>query len=351
MPKRLTTGEGPQRIAMRIEECVGARAGDDAFEVAFAVASALSIGRKGTLAARLAKAQRTLHGLDIERPRAPADVLAEVEALLSTNFSPPMIDAIFEELVARKRKSDKGQFFTPRLVVDFIVRALGLEGGERFLDPACGSGAFVAKARELAKGESEGWDIDPLALRVARLGAVLSGQRATFAHRDSLTHRPKLELDVIATNPPFAGRVDDRAFEVSRRVARAERDVLFVERCLDLLRPGGKLAIVLPHSRVALPSWGPFRQWLFDRARVYAVVSLPPETFLPYTAQRTAILFAKSRTTKRHPRERIFLGVSRRVGKKRDGSPLVRKHDGAPDHDLEPLLEELRTFFERERFS
>src|SRR5439155_26191239 len=120
---------------------------------------------------------------------------------------------------------------------------------------------------------------------------------------------------------------------------------LFVERCVDLLRPGGRLAIVLPHNKVAARSWGRLRRWLVERARVFAVVSLARETFLPHTSQKAAVVFAKKRAravpfAKVGRGERVFFAVSERAGKDAAGEPIVRAGAGggatwrAIDHDL-----------------
>jgi type I restriction enzyme M protein len=170
------------------------------------------------------------------------------------------------------------------------------------------------------------------------------------------------EVDAIATNPPFAGRVEASSvarFELARLVRSPERDVLFVERCLRMLRVGGRLAIVLPHGKLAGRAWIPFRRWLVERARVFAVVSLPTETFLPHTSQRAAIVLAKKRARiGASPRESIFFAASERAGKSSGGEPIVRTGASfasqgwrALDHDLDEIASKLRPFLKKERFS
>ena len=70
-----------------------------------------------------------------------------------------------------------------------------------------------------------------------------------------------------------------------------ERDILFIERCIQLLKPGGRLAIVLPHNKVAADSLAFVREWLLRKARVLAVVGLGRNTFLPHTHQKASVLF------------------------------------------------------------
>jgi hypothetical protein len=102
------------------------------------------------------------------------------------------------------------------------------------------------------------------------------------------------------------------------------------------------------------------RRWLVERARVYAVVSLPVETFLPHTSQRTVLLLAKKRAAAEPPSsgERTFFGVSKRAGRDRSGEPIVvpafsgtRPTWSDHDHDLAELADPLAAFLDREGFA
>ncbi len=209
-----------------------------------------------------------------------------------------------------------------------------------------------------------GYDVDARAVRVARLLAIATGgDPARILRRDSLAERGvRARFDAIATNPPFAGarsKAEAGRFEVARLGGRVERDALFLERCLSLLRPTGRLAIVLPHGKVAGGAWAPLRRWLLARARVLAVISLPRETFLPHTSQRAALVLARKRTRREAPPgERIFLGVSERAGRAVSGDPILRPTaKGATrfrwrdhDHDLGELEGPLYEFLREARF-
>ena len=154
-------------------------------------------------------------------------------------------------------------------------------------------------------------------------------------------------FDVILTNPPFAGEVLERqildGYEASRGKQRIERDVLFIERCVDLLRPGGRMAIVLPHNKFAANEFGAIRAWVLRRCRVLGVVGLGRNTFLPHTHQKASILFMQKRVvgTEDHANENIFFAVSDKDGKNSKGQ-LLAKAEGKGvggqwtwvDHDL-----------------
>lgn len=343
-----------------IEEIVVATSGHEAFEVVFALAAA-RVACKGErrqaadLAARVARVRRTHPELGVARLpalRTDRELLGRVDGLLAHvvpagDTRLEGLDAIFETLVSRVAKGDKGQFFTPRSVVDLVIRALAPTARDVVVDPACGSGAFLAHARAWSRAKTFGCDVDPRAVRVARLLALGQGRDpATLLRADGLRTRELPIATVIATNPPFAGRAPSDGFDVARVVRSPERDVLFVERALDLLRPGGRLGIVLPYNKAAGQSFARMRHWLASRARLFAVVGLPRETFLPHTSQRTFVLFAKKRRPKEtpDPRERTMLVLSDRAGKDAAGEP-----SGA--HDLDEVLDELSPFLAREGFA
>jgi type I restriction enzyme M protein len=348
MPRRHRPGGAAASVVAHIEEIVLATSGEDAFELVFAVAAVRVIGKTRATAASIAKLARAHPELSVAMPRDENEALvARVDALLERALEGSdgrlqALDAVFESLVPRVAKGDKGQFFTPRHVVDFVVQALAPRAREVVVDPACGSGAFLAHARAAAAVRTFGSDVDPRAIRVARLVA-LSQRRdpATIVRADGLRGKRLPTADVVATNPPFAGRADAEGFEVARVVRTPERDVLFLERAIDLLRPGGRLGIVLPYNKAAGTSFSALRRWLVSRARIFAVVGLPRETFMPHTGQRTFVLFAKRRADGEEPAaaERVMFAVSERAR----AAPL--------EHDLDDVLAELVPFLASEGFA
>jgi len=363
MPKRHRPGATATSVVAHIEEIVLATSGEDAFELVFAVAAVRVVGKTKATSATIKQLARAHPELALAMPRDKNKneneaLVARVDALLQRALEGgddrlQALDAVFESLVPRVAKGDKGQFFTPRHVVDFVVKALAPKAREVVVDPACGSGAFLAHARAAAAVKTFGSDVDPRAIRVARLVA-LSQRRdpATVVRADGLRGKQLPTADVVATNPPFAGRADAEGFEVAGVVRTPERDVLFLERALDLLRPGGRLGIVLPYNKAAGSSFSALRRWLVDRARIFAVVGLPRETFMPHTSQRTFVLFAKRRAAGERPAagERVMFAVSERAGKDAAGAPIARRSGSGLDHDLDDVLAELVPFLATEGF-
>ena len=281
-----------------------------------------------------------------------------------------IMDDAFEYLLPTEAKKKKGQFFTPRHVVEMCVRMLNPRRKEYVMDPACGSGGFLLHAmdwcypardndqRELRKHKYAAkylWGIDFEAraaktsralmliagdghtnifgpdvssldpktwyesgtgqalmhgLRQAKLTATPIPEHETLRDEDKAwEYFNDLKFDVILANPPFAGEMKDRRmlahYDLARpalkragddKAPKEERDVLFIERILKMLRPGGRAAIVLPQGKFNNSSLAFIREWILKKARLLAVVGLHPNTFKPHTGTKTSVLFVQKYT-------------------------------------------------------
>ena len=161
-------------------------------------------------------------------------------------------------------------------------------------------------------------------------------------------------FDVLFANPPFAGEIREphilNAYETGVGREAIERDALFFERCIELLRPGGRFAIVLPHNKLAGTAWFALRKWVLRRAKISIVVGLPRPTFMPHTHQKTALIVGEKRLQAvSHPPkgEEIMFAVSDEIGKDNTGRLQIRP--GADDfasmweradHDLQTILDD-----------
>jgi type I restriction enzyme M protein len=283
------------------------------------------------------------------------------------------LDAIFEFMVTRAAKGQKGQYFTPRHVIAEVVAMVRPTAGERVVDPACGSGGFLRHALLQAPRCSVwGFDQDPRALRVARVMLAASDQEtARVMHVDSLrrpesgrwpspaavledlmrAQEPRFRgFDVVLTNPPFAGDVGSDYADAYELACghRVERDVLFLERCVELLKPGGRLAIVLPHNKVGAEQWAYLRSWLLERVAVVAVLGLGRNTFRPHTSQKACVVIGSKRLkpTRHFRDEEILFFISERDGKDRRGRLAYTPDGAAIDHDLAQVTPLVRRRFQ-----
>ena len=308
-----------------------------------------------------------------------------------------VLDGFFEFLVSHISKGAKGQYFTPRQVVECCVKIIDPTPTESVLDPACGSGGFLmhvlnhnadrldVSAQEYCARYLWGCDFDGRAIQIAKALMLVAGDGSTNLHQLNSLRKatygdllefsdngiPRLTIedlmrskarnfrgfDVVLTNPPFAGEIREpsllASYEVAKRNRRMERDVLFLERCVQLLRPGGRLGIVLPHNKFGSASWSYLREWLIRYVRVIAVVGLDRSAFLPHTHQKTSVLFGvkRQRPIRKPEREPILFAISESSGK--DSAGRIRERVGTTieqsaweraDHDLGDVVERFQEF-------
>jgi type I restriction enzyme M protein len=157
-------------------------------------------------------------------------------------------------------------------------------------------------------------------------------------------------FDVVLTNPPFAGDVGSEYAEAYQlaRGHRVERDVLFLERCVEILRPGGRLAIVLPHNKVGGERWAYLRAWLLERVAVVAVLGLGRNTFQPHTSQKACVVmgYKRAQPTRQYGDEEILFFINERDGKDQRGRLVTRGKGAGIDHDLAEATPLVRSRFD-----
>jgi len=261
------------------------------------------------------------------------------------NANLQVIDDAFEYLSVEVAKGKKGQYFTPRWVIDMCVKMLNPKIHERVIDPACGSAGFTVHSifwvagqkftaegllpqfTEYAANMVYGIDSSPKAVKIAKALNLIAGDGKSNVYELNSLNPPKwndtgkaafkdlltrfadnpdqdttnqntfeyFDFDALLTNPPFAGNINERDilkqyYLAERRgtiVSKIGRDILFIERCLKFLRDGGRMAIVLPQGRLNNTNDLLIRNFIFDKARVLAVVGLHGNTFKPHTGTKT----------------------------------------------------------------
>jgi type I restriction enzyme M protein len=240
-----------------------------------------------------------------------------------------------------------------------------------------------ADLKEYCETALWGFDFDPRASRVAKALMLFAGVGHANIYRINSLLNPFTDLflqdqtgqpfltiehvmrsrikgfkgfDAIVTNPPFAGEIREKhiltSYSLYRSDRRLERDVLFLERCVQLLRPGGRMAIVLPHNKLGTSSWTYLREWLMRELQVVAVIGLGRNTFLPHTHQKTGVLIGikRNKALKQIPVEDIFFGISERDGKDSKGQyVMLPRSEEQPlwsrcDHDLSEIHAEFARY-------
>ena len=341
-----------------------------------------------------------------------------------------VIDAAFEYLMPEAAKTKKGQYFTPRHIIRMCVKMLNSEDKEYIIDPACGSGGFLIHAMYRVWGRDYknatwkakysyaskylfGLDFDDKMKKISQALMLIAGdgrshifklnsldardwqgdeeekEKSRSELRSLLTHFRNSEenkenqktfrhfnFNLLLTNPPFAGEIPDQAMlrqyffgkdKKGHIKNKVERHILFIERCLDFLKPGGRMAIVLPQGILNNTNTEYIRNWLFDKARILAVIGLHGNTFKPHTGTKTSVLFLQKWHENEKPLDDypIFMAVSKKPGKDNSGEYIFIDKNGKRvksergifknsniklDHDLDDIAEAFVKFAKEQKF-
>jgi type I restriction enzyme M protein len=318
------------------------------------------------------------------------------------NSNLDVVDEAFEYLINKSSKGEKGQYFTPRYVIDMCVKMLNPKQEETIIDTAAGSCGFpvhtifhvweqILKKKGLDKShlftledkpqECTDYvnekvfaiDFDEKAVRVARTLNLIAGDGQTnVLHLNTLDYErwdektededwidtynegwkklKKLrseknsnrdfQFDILMANPPFAGDIKESRILAKYELGKKEngkyqtsvgRDILFIERNLDFLKPGGRMAVVLPQGRFNNSSDKQIRDFIAEHCRILAVIGLHGNVFKPHTGTKTSVLLVQKWDEKLCPKKDdypIFFATMQEPSKDNSGEKIfVRKKD------------------------
>lgn len=381
--------------------------------------------------------------------------VASLQDVKLFNSNLDVVDEAFEYLINKSSKGEKGQYFTPRYVIDMCVKMLNPRFDEKMIDTAAGSCGFPvhtifhvwqnileskglkrshlftleekpAECSDYVQNNVFAMDFDEKAVRVARTLNLIAGDGQTnVMHLNTLDYErwdefvkdenwndtysdgwrklKKLRatknsnrdftFDIVMANPPFAGDVKESRilakYDLSRSISLEKiknvpkdwnisygepaypealsnsaetvyqmsdgtfrktklkqsttmsRDVLFVERNLDFLKPGGRMAIVLPQGRFNNSSDKFLREYISDRCRILAVVGLHGNVFKPHTGTKTSVLFVQKWDDELCPKVddyNIFFATMQEPSKDNSGDKIYRNTTDEEGNNV-PLLD------------
>ncbi len=240
-----------------------------------------------------------------EGPDAPAG--ARLDRLpLSPELD--LFGLAYERFFTDLFKGERGQYFTPRPLVELVVDLARVRPSDRVLDPTCGSGGFLVAA--LARGtDVDGMEIDPDLVALARLNMALHGANPRSIQQGDFFSEATGEdrWDVVLANPPFSVEITDphvlSRYRLAQGRTRITTDVLFVEAAMNRLAAGGRLVTVLPYTVLGGAPFAGVRAWLDTVAVREAVVSLPEGMFRPFggTPTRACIVALRKRPAQVRP--------------------------------------------------
>lgn len=291
-----------------------------------------------------------------------------------------VIGDAFEIFIHRALKGGQGQYFTPKNVVKVAIEILDPDVEDKIIDPACGSGGFLIEslkylhnkiekkgaefnwpqneieAEKIAKSNINfrGIEKDKFLSKVVKAYMVIMGDgKSGVFCEDSLDlptnwkskTQSNIQLgtfDILLANPPFGAKIPVKGeaklsqfplghkWKLNKKTKTWEKgkvkdseapQVLFIDRCLDLVREGGKLALVLPDGILSNPTDGYIVQHIMSRAEIIGMIDMPMSTFLPYTPTKTHLIFFKRTDNPRKDYE-IFMSYAKTCGHDKRGREI-----------------------------
>ena len=318
-------------------------------------------------------------------------IVGELQNYSVTEAERDAIGDAFEVFIGPALRGSEGQFFTPRNVVKMMIDILDPKPGEMLIDPSCGSGGFLIMALEhvweqvTAEAEEKNWsevqtdwrkrdvatrffrglDKDSFLAKVTKayMAIIGDGRGGVFCENSLLppgewghATQDKIKLgsfDVILTNPPFGAKIPIRGTSVLSQYdlgCRWSRDkttgamvkgaalhedqppqILFLERCLQLLKPGGRMGIVLPESTFGMPTYEYVVTYLRQRTKIYGVVSMPEALFKTSgkggTHAKVCAVFIQNTPPTPGEDYDIFMAEAKWCGHDSRGNPTIRTND------------------------
>lgn len=228
---------------------------------------------------------------------------------------------VYESILVEMRDAgNKGEYYTPRAITQLMTQISAPKLGEKVLDPAAGTGGFLTAAidhirdNEVHTLDDEaslqrsitGWELKPVSYVLGLTNLILHGINVPDWHYlDSLKTEynaigPRQQVDCILANPPFGASIADGVetnFPASYR-CRESAD-LFVILMIQLLKPGGRCAIVLPDGCITGDGYKErIREKLLTDCNLHTIVRLPQSTFHPATVSTNLLFFQKGTPTK-----------------------------------------------------
>ncbi|WP_367363767.1 N-6 DNA methylase [Candidatus Tisiphia endosymbiont of Nedyus quadrimaculatus] len=328
-------------------------------------------------------------------------VVGELEQIALLKTEKDTVGEAFETFAESKLVGEKGEFFTPREIVKLAVQIIDPSPNQTIIDPACGSGGFLIYALEhvwrkmdnnrvyknstdinrLKKQIAEkcfyGLDKEIDLVKICKAYMTIIGDGKSKIVQENTLHPihefqaktkelittkkdGEIELntfDFVITNPPFGSKIkilkeDCKYFELgyqykkegnsfikTNKVKETEPQELFIERCLQLLKDGGKLAIVLPETYFHAPSKKHVLDFLTKNNNIIAVVDLPHNTFRPYCNAKTCLLVLEKGKMQNND---IIMAVAEEMGHDHTGR-LIYRYDSKTEMFTKEIWDDTET--------
>lgn len=313
--------------------------------------------------------------------RSLAYIVGELQSYSFMTAKRDVVGDAFEVFIHRALKGGQGQYFTPKNIVCTAIEILDPECDDKIIDPACGSGGFLIEGlkylhKKIEKtGQEMNWpeemineekiakaninfcgiEKDTFLSKVVKAYMILMGDgKSGIFCEDSLNDpkdwdaktRARIQLEgfeILLANPPFGAKIPvkgekklsqfplgykwkkdtkDNIWRKTNKIKESEApQILFLDRCLDLVRDGGKLAIVVPDGVLCNPTDGYIVQEILSKAELIGLIDLPMSSFLPYTPTKTHLIFLR-KTEKPRNDYSFFMSYAKTCGHDKRGREI-----------------------------
>jgi type I restriction enzyme M protein len=331
-------------------------------------------------------------------PNSLIYVIGELQDYCLIDVERDIISDAFEVFIGHALKGEQGQFFTPRNVTKMIIEILNPSEDDLIIDPACGTGGFLVEAlryvwekldsdgKKLRWSQSnlheekmnyalkqiKGIDKDYFLSKVTKAYMAIIGDGKSGVYCDDSLEVPKNfkqktkndisldQFDVLITNPPFGSKIPvrgeeklsqfelghafsfkDETWQKGKLKEKEAPQILFIERCIQLLKEGGRMGIVLPDGILGNDRMGYIREYIQSNAKLLAIIDLPKEAFMPNTPTKTSVIILEKNKNKKKDYP-VFMAIAETCGHDRRGNKLE-------DDDISQISSKFKDWYKKNK--
>ncbi|MBQ3059342.1 MAG: N-6 DNA methylase [Desulfovibrio sp.] len=289
---------------------------------------------------------------NIEEPKNLEKIISSINDLDWYSAQEEGLGNLYEGLLeknANEKKSGAGQYFTPRVLIDVMVRLMRPQPGESCNDPACGTFGFMIAADQYVRAQTDDYfTLDEEAAtfqkyaafsgcelvhdthRLALMNAMLHGIEGRITLGDTLSTLGKdmKGYDLVLTNPPFGTKKGgERAARDDFAFATSNKQLNFLQHIYRSLKPGGRAAVVLPDNVLFADGDGErIRAELMDKCDLHTVLRLPTGIFYAQGVKTNVLFFQRGLNDKGNTKEVWFYDLRTNMPSFGKTSPLKKEH-------------------------